>query len=95
MSTQDTYSIISGCTLRSIGDLYLLTIYPASKPPFALEVNESFAQLFTAVQKMGAFTENDLISLLETDFGLEQDKAADEATRTLSLWKKYELISGK
>lgn len=93
MSAQDTYSIISGCTLRSIGDLYLLTVYPASKPPFALEVNESFAHLFMEAQKLGPFSEGDLVSILETDYGLEREKAQKEVKFTIELWKKYELIS--
>lgn len=92
MSETTSYTLSPGCILRSLGGQHLLTVYPPTKTPFALEVNESFAHLLSVVQKVGTFTEADLISALQQDYCLSLAEAEEEAGRTIALWKEYELI---
>lgn len=92
MSTTTSYTLAPGCILRSLGGQHLLTVYPPTKPPFALEVNESFAHLISIAQKLRTFSETDLISALQQDYCLSPARAKEEAGRIIALWKEYELI---
>ena len=87
-----TYTLTSGCMLRSMGSRYLFTVFPPSEPPYALEVNESFARLVSLAKARGTFSEEDLVSMLRTDYGLDDEPAREEVRQTLDLWKEYGLL---
>ena len=92
MSTTACYTLASGCTLRSLGGQYLLLVYPSTKEPYALEVNESFAHLVSVARRLGTFSETDLISALQQDYGLSPERAKEETGRIIALWKEYGLL---
>ena len=86
------YSFISGCHLRSVGEQHLLIVYPPSGSPFALEVNESFAHLFSVAQDCGEFSDWELAVALQKEYGLGEQEAKEEVRQTLLLWKEHGLI---
>ncbi len=87
-----TYTLVSGCMLRSMGSRHLLTVYPPSEPPYALEVNESFAHLVARAKELGTFSETDLVSELRKEYGLNEEQAQEEVKQTMGLWKEYGLL---
>ena len=86
------YSLNRECTLRKMGREYLLMIYPEQTPACALNVNESFARIFTHFQVCETFSEKDIALFLEEEYGLEQDFALSEAAKTIALWKEYGIL---
>ena len=78
--------------LRSMGSRHLLTVYPPSEPPYALEVNESFARLVARAKELGTFSETDLVSELRKEYGLDEEQAQEEVKQTMGLWKEYGLL---
>lgn len=86
------YTLIPDCTLRKLGDKYVLMVYPLEAAPFALDVNGSFALLIKVAQCLIRFTAADLASALVKVYCIPPDKAASETEITLSLWRQHGLI---
>lgn len=95
MCEQIRYTIIPECSVRDLGGKYLLMVYPAHEPPYALDVNESFARMFQwARQQEKPFSEEDLARFLEQEYGLAPAQALDNARSTIQLWQENHLIPG-
>ncbi len=92
MTAEKQYSISSTGSIRELGGKHLLLVYPENKPPYALDINESFARMFGWAQQRKVFRETDLARFLETEYALPPESAQEEARKTIRLWQENSLI---
>ncbi len=91
--TSNRYHIVPECVLRQLGDKYLLLVYPSDEDDsYALQINESFAFLLEKILNQPSFTEEEVSSLLTSQYDLSEEEARAESEKTLALWLNNGLI---
>ena len=86
------YRFTCKCSLMQMWDKYMLFVYPATGKARGLQINESFAVMFKAVEDMESFGTDQLAASLTEHYGLAPVQAGQEAARTLELWIQEGLI---
>lgn len=87
------YIIQPECSLRRLGDTFMVMVYPEAGKAFQMHVNESFWILLKKVREMESFTADDLCNILKEEYSLDNETAGKETAGILSLWEQCGLTA--